>query len=103
MGTGRRFHYRSIEWDEGNIFKNEASHGVKFYEIEEAIENEPKCIIPHKRYSDRFVLLGRTNAGRYLFVVYQEKRGGVIRPIHAHDMEMEQRDFYRRNRRMHDR
>ena len=97
----RRFRFASIEWDEGNIFKNEIAHGVKFYEIEEAIENEPKCVIPHKIYRDRFVLLGRTDAGRYLFVIFQEKRDGVIRPIHAKDMEQEHREFYQRNRRIH--
>jgi len=98
----RRPRFSSIEWDERNIFKNEMSHGVKFYEIEEAIENEPKCVIPHKTYKDRHVLLGRTDAGRYLFVIFQENPGGVIRPIHARDMEKEDRDFYQRNRRIHE-
>ena len=95
----RKFNYKKIEWDENNVYKNEISHGVKYYEIEEAIENEPKVIIPHKKYKDRFVLLGRTDAGRYLFITYQEKAKGVIRPIHARDMEKEYKKFYQINRR----
>jgi uncharacterized DUF497 family protein len=93
-----KFRYEKIEWDENNVFKNEISHGVKYYEIEEAIENEPKVIIPHKKYNDRLVLLGRSDAGRYLFVVYQAKKGGIIRPIHARDMAKEHKKFYQKHR-----
>lgn len=64
----KKFRYTRIEWDEANVYKNEIRHRVKYYEIEEAIENEPKCIIPHKKYKDRHVLLGVTDGGRYLFL-----------------------------------
>lgn len=95
----RKFDYKTIEWDDNNVYKNEIKHNVKYYEIEEAIENEPKCIIPHKNYKDRFILLGRTDAGRLLYIVYQEKDDRIIRPIHAKDMEKEHRKFYFKNRR----
>ncbi len=94
----KKFRYTRIEWDEANVYKNEIRHRVKYYEIEEAIENEPKCIIPHKKYKDRHVLLGVTDGGRYLFIVYQEKEGGIIRPIHARDMSEHEKKFYMRNR-----
>ena len=92
----RAFNYRKIEWDENNVYKNEIDHRVKYYEIEEAIENEPKVIIPHKKYQDRFVLLGISDAGRYLFIIYQEKPNGIIRPIHARDMEKEDKNFLKK-------
>jgi len=95
----RKFNYSKIEWDEHNVYKNEEKHGVRYYEIEEAIENGSKIIIPHKRYKDRFVLLGRSDAGRYLFIIYQEKKDGVIRPIHARDMTPTDKKCYIKNRR----
>ena len=93
----KNFNYRIIEWDENNIYKNEIKHNVKYYEIEEAIENEPKIIIPHKKYNDRLLLLGQSDSGRYLFIVYQEKSGNIIRPIHARDMNKQERNFYLKN------
>ncbi|MEW5694192.1 MAG: BrnT family toxin [Candidatus Hydrogenedentota bacterium] len=98
----KRFIYSKIEWDDDNVYKNEAKHGVKYYEIEEAIENNPKCIIPHKKYNDRYLLFGRSDAGRYLFIIYQDKGGGIIRPIHGKDMEDHHKDFFLRNRRYYD-
>ncbi len=95
----KNYRYKIIEWDEGNVYKNEIKHRVKYYEIEEAIENESKCIIPHKKYKDRYVLLGITDGGRYLFIVYQEKEGGIIRPIHAREMKEYEKKLYLRNRR----
>ena len=95
----QKFNYKKIEWDEGNIFKNEIKHNVKYFEIEEAIENNPKCIIPHKRFSDRKLILGYSDAGRYLFISYQEKPNGIIRPIHFRDMTKQERLFYDKNRR----
>jgi len=88
-----KFNYKKIEWDEGNVFKNEIKHNVKYWEIEEAIENNPKCIILHKKFPDRKLLLGYSDVGRYLFIVFQEKSKGIIRPIHCRDMTKQERNF----------
>ena len=95
----RSFNYKKIEWDENNVYKNEIKHNVKYYEIEEAIENGLKCIIPHNKYKDRFILLGQTDAGRFLYIIYQEKNNGVIRPIHARDMDNKHKNFCLKNSR----
>ncbi len=89
----QKFNYKKIEWDEGNIFKNEIKHNLKYFEIEESIENNCKCIIPHKQYTDRKVILGYSDSGRYLFISYQEKQNGIIRPIHCRDMTIQERLF----------
>ena len=86
--------YRYIEWDENNIWKNEIKHGVTAEEIEQSFNNPPLVIYPHKKYSDRRVLLGRTFGGRYLFVVYQHKSKEIARPIHARDMKKSEREIY---------
>ena len=86
--------YRYIEWDEGNLWKNEIKHGVTAEEIEQCFNNPPFVILPHKKISDRRVLLGRTFGGRRLFVVFQHKSGEVARPIHARDMKTNERHLY---------
>jgi len=87
-------HYRSLEWDENNIWKNEVKHGVTAEEIEQCFNNPPFVIFPHKRVADRSVLLGKTFGGRYLFVVFQHKDIEVARPIHARDMNKNERRIY---------
>lgn len=93
----QKFNYKKIEWDEGNIFKNEIKHNIKYFEIEEAIENNSKCIILHKQYSDSKLILGYSDAGRYLFISFQEKTSEIIRPIHCRDMTKKERLFYDKN------
>lgn len=68
-----RTRYRYIEWDENNIWKNEIKHGVTAEEIEQCFNNPPFVVFPHKRVSDRRLLLGWTFGGRYLFVMFQHK------------------------------
>jgi len=46
--------------------------------------------------ADRFRVLGRTAAGRYLALVYQGKAGGVIRPFTSWDMRRHERELYDR-------
>ncbi len=86
--------YRYIEWDEGNLWKNEIKHGVTAEEIEQCFNNPPFVIFPHKKISDRRVLLGLTFGGRSLFVVFQHISGEVARPIHARDMKTNERHLY---------
>ncbi len=86
--------YKYIEWNEGNIWKNEVKHNVTAEEIEQCFNNPPAIIYPHKKYDDRRVLLGRTFGGRYLFIVYQHKSKETARPIHARDMNENERRIY---------
>ena len=79
---------------EKNIWKNEIKHGVTAEEIEQSFNNPPLVIYPHKKYSDRRVLLGRTFGGRYLFVVYEHKSKEIARPIHAGDMKKSEREIH---------
>jgi len=86
--------YRYIGWDEGNLWKNEIKHGVTAEEIEQCFNNPPFAIFPHKKISDRRVLLGRTFGGRRLFVVFQHKSGEVARPIHARNTKKNEGQIY---------
>ena len=73
-----------FEWDEYNEEKV-ASHGVQPEEVEQCFFNRHL----HKRKpgsADRWYLFGRTDGGRALFVVYQNRGGGLVRPITAYDL-----------------
>jgi len=85
-----------FDWDEGNIDKNWAKHGVSPFECEEVFFNEPLVVSPDEAHSlreERFYALGRTNAGRLLFVVFAV-RGEHIRVISARDMGRNERRIY---------
>lgn len=91
--------YHEIEWDENNIYKNVKKHGVQYWEIEEAFENI-YIILKNKKtknidkQENRKIVLGQTNSGRYLFIVFEDKGKGIARPISARDMEKAERRFY---------
>jgi len=85
-----------FEWDSGNLEKNWLKHGVSPLECEEIFFNQPLIVAPDDRHSQkeqRFFILGRTEAGRYLFVVFTLPRR-KIRVISARDMNRKERKVY---------
>ena len=84
-----------FEWDDDNL-DHLARHGISADEIEELFAGP----LLRRRGStdalDRFRALGRTAAGRYLAVVYQAKRGGVIRAFTGWEMSTAERTVYER-------
>lgn len=85
-----------FEWDAGNLEKNWFKHGVSPLECEEIFFNQPLIAAPDARHSqdeERFYSLGRTDAERYLFVVFTI-RSRKIRVISARDMNRKERKVY---------
>ena len=85
-----------FEWDEGNRTKNWEKHGVSQAECEQIFFNALLLLFPDIRHSQReprYYVLGHTNAGRYLFVVFTI-RGTLIRVISARDMSRKERKVY---------
>ena len=87
-----------FEWDEGNSEKNWIRHRVTRQESEQVFFNRPLVVDDDVLHSDseaRFYALGRTDAGRLLFVVYT-LRGEPprLRVISARDMEPRERREY---------
>jgi uncharacterized DUF497 family protein len=75
-----------FDWDGGNQGKC-LKHGVSQAEIEQAMRNDPR-VAPdpvHSLTEQRFIAVGRTATGRYVFVAFCW-RGGRIRPISARFM-----------------
>ena len=85
-----------FDWDPGNIDKNWRKHHVHSSECEEIFFNEPYYVkedASHSRTEQRFYLLGVTNAGGRLFIVFSIHKN-KIRVISARDMSRKERDVY---------
>jgi len=85
-----------FDWDEGNLEKNWDKHGVAFWECEEVFLNRPILVrgdLPHSRGEARYFALGRSDAGRLLFVAFTIRRK-LIRPISFRDMTKRERRSY---------
>jgi len=86
-----------FDWDEGNVNKNRERHRVSFVECEQDFFNEPVIVGDDEKHSlveRRWFLLGRTDANRFLFVVFT-LRNNLIRIISARDMSKKGRRIYR--------
>ena len=81
---------QGFDWDNGNRAKCQ-KHGVSVAEIEALFRNAPR-IAPDPKHShdeDRLIAVGRTSAGRPMFVAFtirMENRGRLIRPVTARYM-----------------
>lgn len=85
-----------FDWDEGNLTKNWERHRVTAAECEQVFFNEPLVAALDEQHSAkeaRFYVLGQTDAGRRLFVVFTT-RGELIRVISARDMNRREREEY---------
>ena len=85
-----------FDWDSGNIEKNWIRHRVSAAECEQIFFNQPLIIIDddkHSRREKRWHAFGRTDAERFLFIVFGV-RGRKLRIISARDMSRKERRLY---------
>jgi len=85
-----------FEWDAGNAEKNWELHQVSKAECEQVFFNRPIRVAPDEKHSEqepRRAVLGQTNAGRLLSVVFTI-RGALVRVISARDMSRNERRLY---------
>ncbi|EJW09659.1 Uncharacterized protein DUF497 [Rhodovulum sp. PH10] len=82
--------FSGFDWDVGNRTKCER-HGVTIAEIEDLFRR-PVRVAPdpaHSTHEERFKAIGRTEAGRFVFLVFTLRRRGrhtLLRPISARYM-----------------
>ncbi len=91
------FNCTGFQWDQGNRDKNWLRHRVSDAECEEVFFNAPLLVAKDVKHSDReprYYVLGKTNAGRRLFVVVTV-REKLLRVISARDMSRRERKVYR--------
>jgi uncharacterized DUF497 family protein len=85
-----------FDWDDGNRDKNWLKHQVSNRECEELFFNLPLIIADDKKHSQaekRWYGLGKTNAGRRLFISFTV-RNNLIQVISARDMSRKERVIY---------
>ena len=87
-----------FDWDEGNAAKNWERHQVSRGECEEPFFNAPFLVasdLAHSQAELRLLALGRTNAGRVLFIVFTV-RETLVRVISTRDANRKERHAYER-------
>ena len=87
---------QGFQWDKGNSLKSWLKHHVSESEAEQAFFNEPLLLLEDARHSqleNRFQALGRTDGGRYLFIVFTVRKY-LVRIISARDMHKKEREVY---------
>jgi uncharacterized protein len=87
-----------FDWDDGNKQKNWEKHQVDYRECEEVFFNKPLLIgddTNHSFQEQRYYVLGRTDIGRTLFLVFTV-RNNKIRVISARDQSKKERKAYER-------
>ncbi len=85
-----------FEWGDNNRDKNWLTHRVTVGECEEVFFNLPLLLRSDPAHSFteiRYYVLGQTNAGRRLFIVFSI-RNNKIRVISARDMSKKERMIY---------
>jgi uncharacterized DUF497 family protein len=87
-----------FDWDDGNRTKCQ-KHGVTIAEIETLLSG-PVAVRPdpgHSQVETRFLGVGRTPAGRYVFIAFtfRERDGArYLRPISARYMHRKEVEHY---------
>lgn len=88
--------YSGFEWDKGNIDKSYQKYGITPNESEEAFLDEKLIILKdfeHSGKEKRYSLIGKTNVGKILFVVFT-LRSKKIRIISARIANKKERKRY---------
>ncbi len=78
-----------FEWHEAIVEKIEKKHSVTIEEAEEVFDNNIKVF----NRGDRYVALGVTSSGRYLFVVFAYENW-IVRFITVREMTKSERKRY---------
>jgi uncharacterized protein len=81
-----------FEWDENNEDRLLRRHNVSALEIEQCFAN-PNT---RRRHGADLLLLGVTDGGRMLLLVYEQRSSGVVRVYSAREMTDSERRTYRR-------
>lgn len=84
-----------FEWNKGNLDHIE-KHKIGYEDCEEIFNNKPFLVREDKKHSqleDRFEVLGKTNAGKKIFLIYTTRKE-KIRVISARGQSKKERRFY---------
>ena len=80
-------------WEEWVIDKLDWKHGIDSQEVEESFFNPPYKV--RRTADNKYLLYGRSESGRYLFVVFVWE-GQFVKGITAREMTPMEKRFYGR-------
>jgi len=81
-----------FEWDEGNATLLPLRHGIEPYEAEEVFAVRP---LYRKTRKGHYAAFGPTLGDRFLVIIFERKKKGLIRPITGWDMSAAEKRYYR--------
>ena len=85
----------SIRWTTERI-EHIARHGIKPEEVEEACFNENDVPLVRSGKENLHYVFGKTDSGRFLFVVVKSIRPGEVRLITARDMNAWEKSYFKK-------
>ncbi len=89
-----------FNWDDGNWPKC-GKHGLSREEIEQVFMGTPAVMLDPNPNEPRLRAIGKTNAGRYAFIVFMLRemdKKKMIRPISARYMHQKEIDHYEKSK-----
>lgn len=92
-GGGHERLLPEFDWDEHNEYKLLLSHNVSASEAEQCFANPST----RRRGGENMLMLGITDGGRMLLLVYEQRVSGIVRVYSAREMTDNERRTYRRN------
>lgn len=87
----------SLNWDEETAEHLWSRHRVRPQEAEQVVFSRTKVVFQAR--DGRYLILGRTDAGRYLLVVVENLHGGACDLVTAREMTKKERRRYSEQRR----
>jgi uncharacterized DUF497 family protein len=91
--TNRRLYLRlkGFEWDDGNVLHIELGHGIMPEEAEEVFVAKPFF---RKTKKGHYVAMEPTLEYRYLTIVFELKKNGIVRVITGWDMNRTEKRYW---------
>jgi len=84
----------SIKWTDENI-EHAARHAVRPEEVEEVCSDKEEIPFIRSGRENLHYVFGKTNSGRFLFVVVRFIRQGEVRVITARDMNEWEKTYFK--------
>jgi len=85
----------SIKWKEESI-EHITRHSISPKEVEEACFSENDAPFIRSGRENLHYVFGKTNSGRFLFIVVRFIRGGEVRVITARDMNTWEKKYFKK-------
>ena len=94
-------HITDIIWKDVFVEKLAYKHKVTIFEVEEALNHNPvirKIAKGNVKGEDVYAAYKQISNGRFLIVIFIKKKGSVVLPISARDMDSSERNYYERQK-----